>query len=57
MGNVVNLNRVRKARERQEAKTTAAENRARFGQDKATRDKGRREVERARRDLEGKKLD
>jgi hypothetical protein len=36
MGDLVNLNKARKQRERVKAKTQAAENRIRFGQDKGT---------------------
>jgi hypothetical protein len=45
MGDVVNLNKTRKRRERDAAKTRAAENRVRFGQDKNTRDKARKDAE------------
>ena len=57
MGDVVNLNKARKQRERDAAKTRAAENRVRFGQDRKTRDKARKDAERIRQDLDGKKLD
>ena len=57
MADVINLNKARKARDRQDAKATAAENRVRFGQAKPARDKARKEAERTRQDLDGKKLD
>lgn len=57
MGDLVNLNKARKQREREAAKTQAAENRVRFGQDRNTRDKARKDVERIQQELDGKKLD
>lgn len=57
MGDVVNLNKQRKARERGEAKERAAENRAKFGQPKTAREKQKKETERAAKDLDDKKLD
>ncbi|WP_374304473.1 DUF4169 family protein [Ferrovibrio sp.] len=57
MGDVVNLNKMRKARERGEAKERAAENRVRFGQPKAQRKQQEKETARAAKDLDGKKLD
>lgn len=57
MGDVINLNKIRKARQRDDAKAKAAENRVRFGQSKTDRETARMEDERTKRDLEGKKLD
>lgn len=57
MGDVVNFNKARKTRDRGEAKERAAENRAKFGQPKATREKQKKETVRAAKDLDGKKLD
>jgi hypothetical protein len=57
MGDLVNLNKARKQRERVKAKAQAAENRIRFGQDKGTREQARREAERIRQELDGRKLD
>lgn len=57
MGDVVNLNKLRKARDRGEAKERAAENRVKFGQPKAAREKQKKEAARAAKDLDGKKLD
>ncbi|WP_300303921.1 DUF4169 family protein [Ferrovibrio sp.] len=57
MGDVVNLNKRRKTRERDAAKERAAENRAKFGQPKVLRDQQKKETERAAKDLDGKKLD
>ncbi len=57
MGTVVNLNRFRKAREREEAERRAAENRVAFGPTTAERRKEQDQRERASRDLENKRLD
>jgi hypothetical protein len=57
MGDVVNLNKVRKAREKRTAEARAAENRARFGQSKEKLTKARKEAEKAEDDLDGKRLD
>lgn len=57
MGEIVNLNKVRKARAKAEAEKTAHDNRIRFGRTKAEKEAARREAERDRSDLDGKKLD
>jgi len=57
MADIVNLNKFRKARERQDALRQAEENRIRFGLKKSTRDKTREEAEKALKDLDGKELD
>lgn len=57
MADVINLNKARKARDKQQAKAKAAENRTRFGQDKSNREKLRKDAERLRQDIDGKKLD
>ena len=57
MGEIVNLNRARKAKARAAAKTTAEENRIRFGRTKAEKDGLRREAERADRAIEGHRLE
>ena len=57
MADVINLNKTRKARQRQEAKAEAARNRLQFGQSKPSRDKARKEAGRLQQDLDGKKLD
>lgn len=54
---VVNLNRARKAQVRAAKERRAAENRVRFGQPKPARAKRDAEKKRARRDLDGKKID
>lgn len=54
MGDVVNLNRYRKLRDRAERDVKAAENRVRFGRSKADTERSRAEQERAARDLDGK---
>jgi len=55
MGDIVNLNRYRKAQARAEREKQAAENRVRFGRPKAETTAQRREQERTQRDLDGKK--
>jgi hypothetical protein len=52
MSNIVNLNRFRKDKERAEKVAKAAENRAAHGRRKSDRD-----IEKAREDKAGKKLD
>jgi hypothetical protein len=54
---LVNLRRVRKARERDEAAKQAEANRRKFGRGKAERVQVGAETDRAARNLEGKKLD
>lgn len=56
MGDLVNLNRFRKGRRRQEAEKQAAENRVRFGLTKAAKEKLRGESEKAGTTLDGKRL-
>lgn len=56
MGDVVNLNRERKARTRRKEAATAAENRVRFGRTKADRKTSSDAVERERRHLDGHAL-
>jgi len=57
MGDIVNLSKYRKQRQRTEHAKQAAENRVRFGQTKADRTRTRGEQDRLRQDLEGKRLD
>jgi len=57
MGEIVNLNRVRKDRAKAQARSTAAENRAVHGRSKAERDRTEAERERAARLLDGSKLE
>jgi hypothetical protein len=57
MAEVVNLNRFRKERRRQEAARIAEENRARFGRPKSERNKTEGEQAKADKDLDGKRLD
>ena len=57
MGNVVNLNRARKARARAEARTIADANRAKFGRTKAEKVRDRIEKDRAEALLDGAKLE
>ena len=57
MGEVVNLNRVRKDRAKAVAKSTASANRAAHGRTAAERTRAETERERARRLLDGQKLE
>ncbi|MCG5243739.1 DUF4169 family protein [Azospirillum doebereinerae] len=57
MGDVVNLNRFRKTRERAERAKEADANRVRFGRTKAEKLRDRQEAERGTQALDGKKLD
>ena len=57
MGEIVNLNRVRKDRAKAEAKATASANRVAHGQTKAERARVETERERAARLLDGSKLE
>ncbi len=57
MGDVVNLNKFRKARDRRAAEDLAAENRTRFGQPKDVKAKLRTEADQSQKDLDGKRLD
>ena len=57
MGDVVNLNKFRKARNKSKAEAEAAQNRQRFGRSKESLTKIRAETEQAERDLDGKELD
>lgn len=55
MGDVINLNQARKARERQDKARQADANRLRFGRTKTEKQRETAEAEKLRRDLEGKK--
>ncbi|MFY8093336.1 MAG: DUF4169 family protein [Niveispirillum sp.] len=57
MGEIVNLNRARKAKARQERETQAAENRIRFGLTKDEKKRRAAEEAAAARHLDGHKLD
>lgn len=57
MGEVVNLNRVRKDRAKAEAKTVAVANRATHGRSRAEKTKAEKERARAERLLDGSKLE
>jgi hypothetical protein len=50
---VINLNKARKARSRDEARTQADANAARFGLTKAEKARGEAEAAKAKRDLDG----
>ena len=53
MAEIINLRQVRKTRQRDAAARTAAENRAKFGQPKAERQRTAAEAERQARQLDG----
>ncbi|MGC6328946.1 DUF4169 family protein [Rhizorhabdus sp. FW153] len=57
MGDVVNLNKLRKAKARVEAKVQAEANRAKFGRTKAERKRDEKERAILMRKVEGAKLD
>ncbi len=57
MAEIVNLRRIRKARDRAAAAITAEANRAKFGRTKAEREADAVEQARVRRTLDGAKLD
>jgi len=54
---ILNLNQYRKKRRRTEAETRAKENRVRFGRSKEERTAELRERERAKKEIENKRLD
>lgn len=56
MAEIINLRQRRKQKARQDAAAAGAENRARYGRPKAERGLDQAEAERARRELEHKKL-
>ena len=57
MGDVVNLNKVRKARQKAEAKSAASANRAAHGRSKVERDAAEAEKRRLKALLDGAKRD
>tara|TARA_R110000787_G_scaffold31927_1_gene84505 strand:+ start:27 stop:206 length:180 start_codon:yes stop_codon:yes gene_type:complete len=57
MGDVVNLNKFRKRRQREDAADAAAENRRKFGRTRAERSADRKETETRDKTLDGKKID
>ncbi|PKU22219.1 DUF4169 family protein [Telmatospirillum siberiense] len=57
MAEVINLNRVRKARKKAEEARVAEENRSRFGRGKVEKALREKEVSRLEKDLDGKKID
>ena len=57
MGSIVNLNRFRKAKKREEAQQRAVETRALFGRGKKERRDSDASRRRAERDIDGKRLD
>ena len=57
MGDVVNLNKFRKAKASNQDEKAAAENRRKFGRTKSEKLQERQKSERAKSELEGKKRD
>jgi hypothetical protein len=57
MGDVVNLNRFRKAKARDEKQRQAEANRVRFGRTTAEKKREAAEAERGTKDLDGKQLE
>lgn len=57
MADIVNLNQFRKKRDRRAAERRAAENRNRFGLGKDERSKAQRELDKAKKDLDDKRLE
>jgi hypothetical protein len=57
MAEIVNLNRFRKAKAKEEAKAQADRNRVAHGRTKAEKDAARRTAEKQAGELDGKKLD
>ncbi len=57
MAEIVNLNKVRKARAKAAADELAKNNRVQFGRTRQEKEAAQREVKQQTRDLEGKKLD
>jgi hypothetical protein len=57
MAEIINLNRAKKARDKSEAKTVAAQNRAKFGRSKAEKMAERELVEASERHIDGHKRD
>ncbi len=57
MGEVINLNRFRKARARSQEAKQADENRTRYGRTKEDKRRGKAESDRASKELDGKKLE
>lgn len=57
MGDVVNLNAYRKRQAREAIKAKASENRARHGRKRAAKRQAQEERDRAKAQLDGKKLD
>lgn len=57
MGEIVNLNKARKEKAKEEAKAKAAQNRAAKGQARETKDLFRLKLEKARKELDLHRLD
>jgi len=57
MGDVINLNRARKARARDDQKRQSEENRVRFGRSKGEKTVAAAAAEKTTKELDGKKVD
>lgn len=57
MGDVVNLNRYRKAVKQDGKRRQAEANRVKFGRDKVTRERERSETERLNKEIDDKKME
>lgn len=57
VGDIVNLNKARKAKGREQKAAQAAANRTLHGMSKAEREKAAKEAKRIRREIDGKKLE
>lgn len=57
MGEIINLNKARKERERESKKQRAQENRAQFGQTKGEKQKSSSTLDKIRKALDGSRLD
>ncbi len=56
MSNVINLNKFRKSKQRQDRRVQADENAVKFGQSKTEKSKNISDIEKAKRDLDGHHL-
>ncbi len=56
MGDIINLNQARKARDKQAHERQATVNRARFGRDKTERQRSAEDQNKSKRELDGKAL-
>ena len=57
MAEIINLNRMKKARDKADAKSLATQNRAKFGRTKSEKDAERQSAEASKRHIDGHKRD